>query len=588
MASFFDDENKITVSAIVGENGSGKSSLLKLILKAVYHDGFGKIEGSLDYFVLIEIDGSFYGLGGLNKLVLFNGEILEVHQFQSSSFMLYFNYMLDSLQDNQSETWIDQIYHRSDDYRVPILLEPYKKNSVIDIGNIEYLTRQRMLLHKELFKGNDVLKDIFRAVKVKLSIDTAKILNLLKEEVSGKYTDHMKMHYKDVFKDLVKGISRLSEFEDAFSSVQRRKVGDNERRKIKGALTRRINRHKKQLEKKIYALPQMAINHLYIANKIDRYFENSDRTGMTRYGFNQYKNEISVKISDQSHSTLKVRNALNYQTYILNNKQVEFLEGEAVIDIDSEILNIVPSWLNVEFINENGASFSTLSSGEKSIYTLISTILYQINNIKSRVNLNEGSYKNIILLLDETDLGLHPKWQREYIYNIVNSIKKSATGINVHIICTSHSPFIVSDLPKDNILFLKNGAESKLNNYELTFAENIHTLLNDSFFMQDHMMMGKFAETKIEEIFDFFNRVKEPKLNNYQLKSEYLEKRSYFKYIGDIIGDDYLSVAIRNSIQELDSYFKIDTNQDRFEKISRALEQNPSLYEKWLSDINDD
>ena len=86
---------------------------------------------------------------------------------------------------------------------------------------------------------------------------------------------------------------------------------------------------------------------------------------------------------------------------------------------------------------------------------------------------------------------MHPNWQKKLINNldiILKSFKKKNTYTN--IIITSHSPFILSDIPKENVIFLKNG---KMENPDIkTFGANIHTLLANGFFMCDGLM-GEFA-----------------------------------------------------------------------------------------------
>ncbi|WP_253262818.1 hypothetical protein [Bacillus cereus] len=66
---------------------------------------------------------------------------------------------------------------------------------------------------------------------------------------------------------------------------------------------------------------------------------------------------------------------------------------------------------------------------------------------------------------------------------------------------TSNSPFIVSDLPKHNSVFIGENAGGNdiidaLVNKKQTFAANIHTLLLDSFFI-DGELIGDLAKEKI-------------------------------------------------------------------------------------------
>jgi hypothetical protein len=81
----------------------------------------------------------------------------------------------------------------------------------------------------------------------------------------------------------------------------------------------------------------------------------------------------------------------------------------------------------------------------------------------------------------------------------------------VHFIITSHSPFVLSDLPKENVIFLEKDEKTgycknvtKETNIE-TFGANIHTLLSHGFFMKDGLM-GEFAKEKINKILTYLTR----------------------------------------------------------------------------------
>lgn len=56
-----------------------------------------------------------------------------------------------------------------------------------------------------------------------------------------------------------------------------------------------------------------------------------------------------------------------------------------------------------------------------------------------------------MVLIDEVDLHLHPKWQQ----NLIDKLTK--TFPNVQFILTTHSPHIVSDNPDVLVYILDNG-----------------------------------------------------------------------------------------------------------------------------------
>jgi len=163
-----------------------------------------------------------------------------------------------------------------------------------------------------------------------------------------------------------------------------------------------------------------------------------------------------------------------FDSYYKNNKQ----------DIH-QLMN--DKLLFFEITDIKGRDFFDLSHGERSIF-LTNLILFDKVEEKNT---------DLIIYLDEPDLTLHPEWQKKYINELVKTF--STWNKKIHFIITSHSPFIVSDLPRENIIFLKDGKQVNGIEKKQTFGANIHTLLSDSFFMEDGLM-GEFAKQKINEI----------------------------------------------------------------------------------------
>lgn len=141
-----------------------------------------------------------------------------------------------------------------------------------------------------------------------------------------------------------------------------------------------------------------------------------------------------------------------------------------------------------------------LSSGENALLNFYS-VLYEF--IK---DLDENEiHINYILLLDEADLGYHPEWKKRFVNSIVKSLplffKFKNQQSKIQIIFTTHDPLTLSDIPKQNVLFLDKNFEGitfvNKENKE-TFGANIHDLLADSFFISDGLM-GDFSKEKIDE-----------------------------------------------------------------------------------------
>jgi len=189
--------------------------------------------------------------------------------------------------------------------------------------------------------------------------------------------------------------------------------------------------------------------------------------------------------------------------------------------------------------------------------------------------------KNIFIIIDEGELTLHPKWQKNYINLIIAFLRSNFKNFKFHIIFTTHSPFLLSDIPKENIIFLdkkKNGDCKVLNHDEVlskkqTFGANIHTLLSDSFFMEDGLM-GEFAKSKINEIIDFYKIVQKKQHINC-LKKIYLAKRKdMFWQTQSIIGEEYLKQVIKNHLVEIEKILlrKDGAKKEEIKRVEAYLE----------------
>jgi hypothetical protein len=230
----------------------------------------------------------------------------------------------------------------------------------------------------------------------------------------------------------------------------------------------------------------------------------------------------------------------------------------------SKILTFIPPWIEVEFF-EDDKSIKSLSSGEKGFFSFLINILYQLNNIKNKQN-----YFSINLFLDETDVGFHPEWQKKYLNEIMTTVKK-IWNKKINIVFLTHSPFILSDLPKENVIFLEKGKQVYPFENMQTFGANIHTLLSHGFFMKDGLM-GEFAKEKINEAIKY--------LNQKTLTEEEIE---YCENIISIIGEPILKRQLQNM---LDSK-RLSKIESVHQKI-RDMEYELSILKKYQKKATND
>jgi ABC-type multidrug transport system ATPase subunit len=248
-------------------------------------------------------------------------------------------------------------------------------------------------------------------------------------------------------------------------------------------------------------------------------------------------------------------------------------------DIDEEFIQL---FKKVRFQNpfefwwrQNGA-FIKMSSGEFTMLHLASKLHY----VSQSSNLQE----NIFFMFDEIEVFLHPEWQRRYFYDLIKLITMMFADKKVHVVITSHSPFILSDIPTQHIIFLKEG---KIINNEVninTFGANIHTLLSHGFFMKNGLM-GEFAKDKIQSIIEYHEELLKKELTKNENKKQRDEEKEIYEkehktkfwQIQSIIGDDYLKQVIKNHLVEIekilyDEYLidkEIEKLQDKIDRLKR-------------------
>jgi len=101
---------------------------------------------------------------------------------------------------------------------------------------------------------------------------------------------------------------------------------------------------------------------------------------------------------------------------------------------------------------------------------------------------------NQIVFLDEVETTLHPQLQTEIVSRTIAFLSFARPSLKCHVIFASHSPMLLSDIPLENVVFLKDGRQVEVK--QKTFASNIFDLYKESFFMQGGTL-GAFATMKV-------------------------------------------------------------------------------------------
>lgn len=194
----------------------------------------------------------------------------------------------------------------------------------------------------------------------------------------------------------------------------------------------------------------------------------------------------------------KLNKDINFTTSIYKNKAVLSINLEVCSIKLIEQLELFNTYLTFPIFSITWKF--ELSAGEESFLYLFASLYEKL----IEKNLNEK--KSITIVIDEIEAFLHPNWQKLFIDSINTFLNLELfKKFDFHIILTTHSPFLLSDLTDGNIIYLqkdKNNLSKNVSN-EITidtFAGNIHELLTHSFFMDGKTQIGLFSKNKIEKV----------------------------------------------------------------------------------------
>ncbi|MBN8722451.1 MAG: AAA family ATPase [Acidobacteria bacterium] len=174
-----------------------------------------------------------------------------------------------------------------------------------------------------------------------------------------------------------------------------------------------------------------------------------------------------------------------------------------------------------------------LSDGERGILALVLDLTKRLAEANPYLE-NPAKGGKAVVLIDELDLHLHPKWQR----TIVDQLTR--TFPNCQFIATTHSPQIISEVQADSITFLIPEG----NQVVVRPARQAYGL--DTNWILDHLMdvhsRPKPAQKLIDQIEDFLQEGELDKAH------EYVQKLREMLH-----GDDTEVVRLETSIYNLEA-----------------------------------
>lgn len=206
-------------------------------------------------------------------------------------------------------------------------------------------------------------------------------------------------------------------------------------------------------------------------------------------------------------------------TFLPDFKDLELTKDEVSGDLTFSIIK-----------NEKRLLFSQLSDGERGVLALVFDIARRL--IIANIDNENPLDGEAIILIDELDLHLHPKWQRTIVTDLVRTFP------NCQFIATTHSPQIISSIYPERINIIKN---FDIDHTVKTYGLDINYILKFVMEDDDRLDISQKAIEAVQELIDEV-QFEEARALIAKYKSENLDlsewtdfeaKMSHFEMFGD-------------------------------------------------------
>jgi len=537
---FFEKGNVTNVTAIIGKNGAGKSSILNYI-KSNLPEGleanvlndlfvysakrnnepeiFHVIESANDPVNLIDNTGLFtkftYGELPGSETLRFTGHLGEAEY-------IYYSYFLEYNADLTNWSGLKNISTTA--------LLADERRRIVEESRDEKVRSQLLAESSDL--DNFILTEVAKAIQFLIAPEAKELPFDKPEELFININLNDRLFFND----------RNSSDSDVFSLL-------------------------KELDKRsATSTVKEAVRNNILMGIFINFLVNERKYSMN----NPYLHKVDLKNEDTvSDYILRFFSSMENVTFLIDDKEVSIQKYDELSKLIPEFLRFIedlidrsllipghdPLSLRLKINDQTEAElikfrfyylrikgissffdfrWRSLSNGEQSYLSFMSRFYHVKNHEHGDLK------KNIVILIDEGDAGYHPEWQRKFFNTTLNFLSNLFSEQSIQLIFAANTPFLSSDLPKSNVLFIDK-VERKIsifhgkeNNREDTFGANIHTLFSNSFYMNG-ILIGDFAKKRLDEIVKYLND-----------KTKVVPNEKYKKII-DIIGEPIL----KNKLQDM-------------------------------------
>lgn len=432
-----------------------------------------------------------------------------------------------------SRSWIASLFHKNDGYKAPLTITPYRDRGILDMQRENYLNRARLTALLIYYQQKDYrfIND-YQLNRIEYILDPHRLIdkfdikkfvrdpeeyNLIKDSI-----DQKRSYILDAFRNILKSKNSIAKDILICFDIHYSAYDDDVMMTAYLYLV-----YKAVSTAGTYpSLKEWSGLGKDIMNVFNGY-------SMTTNGIHPWMHEdtrsLCKHLKQDSHITLKIRQTINFiniwrgltnaEKQTFTTRAFEYKEYINHISSQSQLYDIMET-LPPPFFNptiymdlvtngiEDGerqiVDLSQISAGQLQYVHTMSNIVYHIENLLSIKEKSRVKYHCVNIMMDEIELCYHPEYQRTFVYELVNTIKRlklnEKCGIN--ILMSTHSPFVLSDIPQSNVLYIDEGKDVSKERGINTFAANVNELLNRSFFLSNGFM-GEFAKEKIVSLINY-------------------------------------------------------------------------------------
>lgn len=265
------------------------------------------------------------------------------------------------------------------------------------------------------------------------------------------------------------------------------------------------------------------------ANRIDNQYRTASKT-------KERASKIKKGYKSSLRETVDFQSAFDWlYRYELSMKKEQEFEGtyDAVLDA---LTTAIPALTEVMVDSKNSEltakvtvrgqkpayqTYEHMSDGFKSVICIVAETAYRCVQLNGFLGRDAVKRTPGVVLIDELDLYLHPRWQRHLLEDLQNAFPQ------IQFIVSTHSPFIIQSVRKQNLITLDG--------------------VNDD---TDPIYRS------IEEIVISEMNMKTPRSQTYNLMLEKAER--YYQLVKDGQGDSDEAKRVNEELDEIEQEFSND------------------------------